>query len=590
VDRPDGASRSPLGGIIHTYQAYDPRSLPASAAAGRQPDLVSPAVERLLLHGSMRRFTPEELARAVRLDPSQIRGLGPSLDALIAMLEERKRRILATYETDSVVAEARDVYRAMAARMNPPSPLRPAFARHVAAEQLHDLEQLWYRAGDERSPFARDLLRLVHALGEKYQVDALAAKYGFTGRTALSIDKAIEIKAILEAIDRRLEELRHAQRTGQLAILDLEALAPFADADDLEKLLALRRQIEDYLQELAAGQGLEFTREGYQLSPRAYRLFQDRLLEEIFSDLQEARRGRHTGPVEGDGAVELPRTRPYEFGDSTAHLDATQSMLNAMIRGGREAIADPTGASHARRPGGPGRLHLRTDDLEVHITRHSPRCATAVILDMSGSMRYASQYVSAKRMALALDGLIRREYPGDALQFIEMYSLARLRHIAEVPALLPRPVTVFEPVVQLTADMSDERLSEFDIPPHFTNIQHALRLARTWLSAQGTPNRQVILITDGLPTAHFEGERLFLLYPPHQRTEAATLREAHLCRRDGITINVFLLPGWAQTRDDVHFAHRVVEDTGGRVFFVGGKDLDRYVVWDYVRQRRRIIG
>jgi uncharacterized protein with von Willebrand factor type A (vWA) domain len=137
--------------------------------------------------------------------------------------------------------------------------------------------------------------------------------------------------------------------------------------------------------------------------------------------------------------------------------------------------------------------------------------------------------------------------------------------------------------------MSREEASEYFIPPHFTNIQHGLQLARKFLSAQDTPNRQVILITDGLPTAHFEGSELFMLYPPDPRTERATMREAHLCQREGITINIFLLPSWSQSREDVQFAHRVAESTRGRVFFAGGRDLDRYVVWDYVNHRREII-
>ena len=155
---------------------------------------------------------------------------------------------------------------------------------------------------------------------------------------------------------------------------------------------------------------------------------------------------------------------------------------------------------------------------------------------------------------------------------------------------MPKPVTVYDPVVRLRADMSDERISELDIPPHFTNIQHALQLSRQFLTAQDTPNRQVILITDGLPTAHFEQEQIYLLYPPDERTESCTMREAHLCQREGITINVFLLPNWAQSHEDVQFAHRMVEATGGRVFFTGGNDLDRFVVWDYVNHRRTIIG
>ncbi|HQU47033.1 MAG TPA: hypothetical protein PK867_29790, partial [Pirellulales bacterium] len=124
---------------------------------------------------------------------------------------------------------------------------------------------------------------------------------------------------------------------------------------------------------------------------------------------------------------------------------------------------------------------------------------------------------------------------------------------------------------------------------HFTNIQHGLQLARKFLGNQPTPNRQVILITDGLPTAHFEGPMLYLLYPPDPRTESATMREGQLCRRDGVTINIFLLQSWSQSVEDVRFAHRLAESTKGRVFFTAGRDLDRYVVWDYVQRRRAIV-
>ena len=82
---------------------------------------------------------------------------------------------------------------------------------------------------------------------------------------------------------------------------------------------------------------------------------------------------------------------------------------------------------------------------------------------------------------------------------------------------------------------------------------------------------------------------LYLLYPPDPRTESATMREGQLCAREGITINLFLIPSWSQTEEDVRFAHRLAESTQGRVFFTAGRDLDRYVVWDYVTQKREII-
>ena len=564
-------SRNVLGGIIHTYQGYDPRSFPPPTR--EPPDMVSGAFEHMLTFGGTRRLTEEELARAVHLDPEQIKGLGPSIDALIARLLERKAKILAKWETDTVQNRARRDFHEMAARIEPPPHLRKRFEREVRDEQLRDLEALWYRAGDERSVFARELVQLVGRLGDKYQVDDLAAKYEFTGREPMDVPEAILIKEELETIDRLLEQLKQARETAQIGLIDMEALSEFAEPGDLDGLRSLQQQISDYLRELAEQQGLEFTPEGYTLTPKAYRIFQSTLLQEIFSDLQAARSGRHLGPIIGDGAVELPRTKAYEFGDSPAHMDIPQSMINAMLREG---------------PGLP--VRLRAEDIEIHHTRNTPKCATVVIMDMSGSMRYDGQYVNAKRMGLALDGLIRSEYPGDYLQFVEMYTFAKPCRVAEIPSLMPKPVTLFDPVVRLRADMSDERISEFDIPHHFTNIQRALQIARQFLVAQDTVNRQIILITDGLPTAHFEAEQLYLLYPPHPRTEQATMREAQLACREGITINVFLLPNWGQTEDDVQFAHRMVENTGGRVFFTGGKDLDRYVVWDYVKRRRTIIG
>ena len=92
-----------------------------------------------------------------------------------------------------------------------------------------------------------------------------------------------------------------------------------------------------------------------------------------------------------------------------------------------------------------------------------------------------------------------------------------------------------------------------------------------------------------MPTAHFEGAHLVLLYPPNDRTEENTMREAQLCAKAGITINIFLLASWNQSSEDVRFAYNMAESTRGRVFFTAGKDLDRYVVWDYVSSRRRQI-
>jgi uncharacterized protein with von Willebrand factor type A (vWA) domain len=456
--------------------------------------------------------------------------------------------------------------------MEVPPRWRGRFLPAFREEQLYDLERLWYAVGEERSRFARQLVQLVERLGQKYQIDELAAKYTFTGHTAMSIPQALAIKQELEAIDKLLAQLEEARKTAQIGLIDLELLAQYAEPGDLAQLEELQRMVENYVREMAERQGLERDGRGYRLTPRAYRLFQGRLLARIFSELAAARTGRHQGPIVGEGAVELTTTKPYEFGDSLAHMDIPQSLINAMLRQG------------ASLP-----LRLAPDDIVIHRTRNTPKCATVLILDMSGSMRYDGQYIHVKRMALALEGLIRREYPGDFLHVVEMYTFARLTPPGQIIELMPKPVSLFDPWVRLKVDLSREDVSESRIPQHFTNIQRALAVARQLLAAQPTPNRQVILITDGLPTAHFQGSWLYLLYPPDPLTEAATLREGLLCAREGITINLFLVPSWSQSEEDIRFAYRLAESTRGRVFFTAGRDLDRYVVWDYVQRKREIV-
>ena len=568
----NGKNKKPIGGIIHTYQKYDPQKFPSPTAD--PPDLVSGAFDHLLTYGSYRELTEEELANAIRLDPSQIAGFGPSLDAIKSLLLERKRKILETYETDNVQNEAAGNYRQMSEGINPPKKFRDRYQQVVRDEQIYDLERLWYSIKSDGSKFAREIVQLTQTLGEKYEIDEMVSKYDFTGRTPLSVPEGLAVKEELDKIEELLKQIEDALENAQIAIIDLDMLSEFTEAEEVENLKGLQQRVEDYIRELAEQQGIQQQQGGaYNLTPQAYRIFQSKLLGRIFSQLQASKTGRHTGPIIGEGAVEMQQTKAYEFGDSLTHMDIPQTFINAMLRSG---------------PGLP--IQIKQEDIEIHRTRNSPKCATAVIMDMSGSMRSMGQYINVKRMALALDGLIRSEYPGDFCRFIEMYTFAKLRRPGEIVELMPQPVTIHDPIVRLKADMSRPEMSETMIHPHFTNIQHSLQVARLQLAATDTPNRQIILITDGLPTAHFEGSTLYMLYPPDPQTEAATMREAALCKREGITINIFLIPSWSQSQEDIQFAHRLAQTTSGRVFFTAGKDLDRFVVWDYVSQKREILG
>ena len=245
-----------VGGVLHTSLKYQPQKFPSPTQP--PPDMVSPLMNQMLAYGSMRELTDEELARAVKLDPSQFQNLGPSLDMIKAMLEERKRKILETYETKSVVLQAkRDFKKSSKAGERPPDQLKEQFGKAVHEEQLYDLERIWYQTNDDASHWARKLVQVMAVLANKYQVDELAAKYTFTGRESMSVPKAIEIKEELEEIDRLLQQLEEAKENAQIAIIDMDQLAEFIDQDTMNSLEEMQRMIENYVREAAEQQGLK---------------------------------------------------------------------------------------------------------------------------------------------------------------------------------------------------------------------------------------------------------------------------------------------------------------------------------------------
>ncbi len=203
------ANRNTLGGVIHAYQRYDPQRFPSPTKP--PPDLASAALEHMLMFGEHRELTEEELARAIHLDPSQIAGLGPSIDALIAMLEERKRKILARYETKTVGQRVQQAFIDQSTETKVPKKFRQAFYSAVKTEQIRDLERLWYAAGDDQSPWACALVNVIERLGEKYEIDELASKYEFTGHESMTVPQALAIKEELEKIDELLKQLEEAQ-------------------------------------------------------------------------------------------------------------------------------------------------------------------------------------------------------------------------------------------------------------------------------------------------------------------------------------------------------------------------------------------
>jgi len=208
-------------------------------------------------------------------------------------------------------------------------------------------------------------------------------------------------------------------------------------------------------------------------------------------------------------------------------------------------------------PGAP--VRLRPDDFELVEAEQRTEVATALLLDLSFSMPLRGHFIHAKKMALALHALIEGRYPHDTLYLIGFSDYAR--------RLQPEDLTApgFERV-------------------YGTNMQHAFLLAGRLLAQHPRAARQVIMVTDGEPTAHLEGEEAFFAWPPVRKTIALTLAEAVRLSRAGVRLNVFMLE---ESEGLISFMEQLARITSGRVFLMDDERLGNFVVRDYVKHRDR---
>ena len=266
------------------------------AAIGRRHDA---AMDHLMHYGSYRSLTDEELVNVIEIDPSQISGLGPSIDSLIALLEERKRKILETYDPSPALVDAQDDYVEAVASIDPPTDLmKQVFDRAVGMDSIPALESLWYQVGGERSPLGP--VDAVDLEPRNQTGDRADARHVSLHRIrGVTPSEAVEIKEMLDQIEALLEQLREARKNARVGIIDMEALRSFVDEASVEELQGMQKQIQDMVREQAEQAGLEAGSEGYQLGSQALRTIQGKLLDEIFSELEASRSGRHDGPVVG---------------------------------------------------------------------------------------------------------------------------------------------------------------------------------------------------------------------------------------------------------------------------------------------------
>ena len=365
----------------------------------------------------------------------------------------------------------------------------------------------------------------------------LGNRYAFYGSESLPLEEAMGLMERLQSI----EDLESALREGYQG----RQLTPEQSAQ-LQQLLGNdARQAADQMSELAA----QLERKGYvqkgrrgmELTPRGMRRIGQKALRDLYTRLKRDRFGDHPISVRGLGSERSDDTKVYEFGDAfTLHVERT--LMNALRRDGTPPLT------------------LKTDDFEVHRSEFSTRSATVLMIDMSRSMPLRGYFYAAKKVALALDALIRSQFPRDYLQVIAFSDYAR-------------PVKPNQ-LAELTYNESI----------YGTNMQHGLMLARQFLNRHKTGNKQVIIVTDGEPTAHMQGQQAVFFYPPLPETFQKTLLEVQRCTREHIVINTFMLD------NDYHlvsFVKQMTRMNGGRAFFASADRLGDYVLLDYVDRKRK---
>ena len=299
------------------------------------------------------------------------------------------------------------------------------------------------------------------------------------------------------------------------------------------------------------GEGPDLERTRFEVTDKSLDFLGYRALRDLLGSLGKSNFGRHDTRDVSTGIEAGGAPKPYEFGD-TLNLDPSATVLNAVRRGAvHEGGAGPV-------------IDVQHGDLMVAQGEYQSSCATVLLLDCSHSMILYGEdrFTPAKRVALALANLIRHQYPGDALHVVLFHDSAE-----EIPL---------------------SQLARSRVGPYYTNTREGLRVARRILKRQRKDMRQIVMITDGKPSAltQPDGQIYRNAFGLDPAIVSETFAEVAACRKAGIMINTFML---ARDRDLVAFVRRVSEICRGKAYFTTPRTLGQYVLLDYMNKKTRTV-
>ena len=385
----------------------------------------------------------------------------------------------------------------------------------------------------------QELAQFASLMERLMPMDEMRRQNPFLGDESLTLDQAMQLMGNLREMDELERALQEAMRTGQLDEIDPDKLAELLGEDARRTWEQLQRLIE-----ILKEAGYIRDTDNPQLTPRAIRRIGQKALGEVFMHLKKDRLGSHQLAMRGSGSDALSDTKPYEFGDPF-QLDLQATVKNALVRAGPQLP-----------------VRLSPEDFEIFSNEEMTRAATVVLLDQSRSMGLFGSFQAAKKVALALFALIHSQFPRDSLYVIGFSDYAREIREEDLPK------------------------ANWNAWVSGTNIHHALMLSRKILSKEKGGTRQILLITDGEPTSHLEGDRSFFSYPPDPKTILETLKEARRCAQEDILINTFMLENSYQL---MNFVDKITRINRGRAFYSSPDRLGEYVLVDYVTNRKKRV-
>jgi len=364
-------------------------------------------------------------------------------------------------------------------------------------------------------------------------------RYGFSGDQPIDLQGAMDLMSEMQELDELISQMQEAERGGDVSGIDrdlLEDLLGEDAAEDLDKLNELMKALED------AGYIRATDGDRWELTPRGSRMIGQKALGEIYERLKRQSLGNHAIPEEGRFGERIEDTKPYEYGDPF-HLHMPKTIRNALDREG---------------PHTP--VRLKPDDFEIYRSEQITSTATAMLVDLSWSMALRGSFQAAKKVALALHNLITSQYPRDSFYIIGFAAYAKELKAHDLPYL------------------------QWDEYVLGTNMQHALLLAEKLLAKHTGGSKQIIMISDGEPTAHLEDGEAQFAYPPTPETIRATFRAVKHCTKRGIAINTFMLDASYYLKA---FMDEIARINGGRVFYTSPEKLGEYILVDYVQNKRK---